>query len=139
MSNKPGRIFCKTAFSRRLFGCVIVFVCLYAQGQLASAQQPAPARPELTGIFLSVRELRESQFVDGIPDYSSSAVEAQKARPASLRAEGRNELGDGFDLRHFHDELLAAAWVPIELTRWEMNGDGTKVQRMIDDRTPMPW
>jgi len=56
-----------------------------------------------------------------------------------LLAERRQQLGDGFDLRRFHDDLVAAAWVPIELTRWEMTGAGENVRRMIDDRSPMPW
>ena len=56
-----------------------------------------------------------------------------------LLAERRRQLGDRFSLRRFHDDLVAAAWVPIELTRWEMTGAGDKVRRMLDDRTPAPW
>jgi len=56
-----------------------------------------------------------------------------------LLAERRQQRGHEFDLRQFHDDLVAAAWVPIELTRWEMTGTGENVRRMIDDRSPMPW
>ena len=55
-----------------------------------------------------------------------------------LLAELRQQLGADFDLGRFHDDLVAAAWVPIELTRWEMTGNGENVQRMIEDRSPMP-
>ncbi len=55
-----------------------------------------------------------------------------------LLADRRRQLGDGFDLGKFHDDLVAAAWVPIELSRWEMTGHGENVQRMLDDREPMP-
>ena len=55
-----------------------------------------------------------------------------------LLADRRRQLGAGFDLGRFHDDLVAAAWVPIELTRWEMTGHGENVQRMLDDRSPMP-
>jgi len=55
-----------------------------------------------------------------------------------LLAERRQQLGAEFDLGRFHNELVAAAWVPIELTRWEMTGNGENVQRMIGDRSPMP-
>ncbi len=55
-----------------------------------------------------------------------------------LLADRRRQLGAAFDLAAFHNELLAAAWVPIELTRWEMTGKGENVQRMLDDRSPMP-
>ena len=55
-----------------------------------------------------------------------------------LLAERRQQLGADFDLGRFHNDLVAAAWVPIELTRWEMTGNGENVQRMIEDRSPMP-
>ena len=55
-----------------------------------------------------------------------------------LLAERRQQLGAEFDLGRFHNELVAAAWVPIELTRWEMTGNGENVRRMIEDRSPMP-
>ena len=55
-----------------------------------------------------------------------------------LLAELRQQLGADFDLGRFHNDLVAAAWVPIELTRWEMTGNGENVQRMIEDRSPMP-
>ncbi len=56
-----------------------------------------------------------------------------------LLTERRRQLGDRFSLRTFHDDLVAAAWVPIELTRWEMTGAGEHARRMIADREPMPW
>ena len=55
-----------------------------------------------------------------------------------LLAERRQQLGAEFDLGRFHNDLVEAAWVPIELTRWEMTGNGENVQRMIEDRSPMP-
>ena len=55
-----------------------------------------------------------------------------------LLAERRQQLGADFNLGRFHNDLVAAAWVPIELTRWEMTGNGENVQRMIEDRSPMP-
>ena len=55
-----------------------------------------------------------------------------------LLAERRQQLGAAFDLGEFHDQLLAAAWVPIELTRWEMIGHGENVERMLNDRSPLP-
>lgn len=61
-----------------------------------------------------------------------------KLQIESLLADRRRELGAEFDLGRFHDDLVAAAWVPIELSRWEMTGNGENVQRMLDDRSPMP-
>ena len=57
----------------------------------------------------------------------------------SLLAERRSQLGDRFDLRQFHDELVAAAWVPLELTRWEMTGHGENARRMLEDHSRMPF
>ena len=56
-----------------------------------------------------------------------------------LLAERRRQLGADFDLGKFHNDLVAAAWVPIELTRWEMTGNGENVRRLLDDRSPVPW
>lgn len=62
-----------------------------------------------------------------------------KLQIEKLLGEQRQQLGSAFSLRHFHDDLVAAAWVPIELTRWETTGADENLRRMIDDRTPMPW
>lgn len=55
-----------------------------------------------------------------------------------LLAERRNDLGEKFNLRQFHDELVASAWVPLELTRFEITGRDENLRRMIADRRPMP-
>lgn len=55
-----------------------------------------------------------------------------------LLGERRRQLGDRFELKRFHDDLVNAAWVPLELTRWEMTGQGDHARRMLADRTPMP-
>ena len=55
-----------------------------------------------------------------------------------LLAERRQQLGDQFDLQQFHDDLVGAAWVPIELTRWEMTGFGENGRRMLADISSMP-
>jgi len=55
-----------------------------------------------------------------------------------LLAERRNELGDAFSLRDFHDRLVEAAWVPIELTRYEWTGHDEHVDRMLANDRPMP-
>ena len=62
-----------------------------------------------------------------------------KMQIEKLLSERRQQLGDEFSLRRFHDDLVAAAWVPIELTRWEMTGDDANLRRMMNDRAPMPW
>jgi uncharacterized protein (DUF885 family) len=61
-----------------------------------------------------------------------------KIQIEQLLAERRLQLGDQFELQQFHDDLVAAAWVPIELTRWEMTGYGENARLMLADRSPMP-
>ena len=61
-----------------------------------------------------------------------------KAQIERLLAERRLQLGADFNLRQFHDDLVSAAWVPIELTRWEMTERGENVRRMLHDDSAMP-
>ncbi len=56
-----------------------------------------------------------------------------------LLGEQRNVLGEAFSLREFHDTVVSAAWVPLELTRWEMLGRGEHAQRWLMDRSRPPW
>ena len=39
-----------------------------------------------------------------------------------LLADRKQQLGDAFELRGFHDEFLSKGWLPISLIRWEMTG-----------------
>jgi len=61
-----------------------------------------------------------------------------KLQIEELLSERRISLGDDFDLRAFHDDVVSAAWVPLELTRWEMTGNGERVRKMLDDKSSMP-
>jgi uncharacterized protein (DUF885 family) len=61
-----------------------------------------------------------------------------KSQIENLLSERRISLGEKFSLRAFHDDLVSAAWVPVELTRWEMTGQGDRVHRMLEDHAPMP-
>jgi glucose/arabinose dehydrogenase len=55
-----------------------------------------------------------------------------------LLGERQRQLGAQFNLRQFHDDVVNAAWVPLELTRWEMTGESANAQHMLADRSPMP-
>jgi hypothetical protein len=47
------------------------------------------------------------------------------------------QLGDGFNLREFHDQLLATGQIPVALARWELTGANDEIQYLWD-RTPVP-
>lgn len=55
-----------------------------------------------------------------------------------LLGERRNDLGDTFHLGRFHDGLVGEAWVPVELTRYEMTGRDEQIAAMLADDRPMP-
>ena len=61
-----------------------------------------------------------------------------KLQIEDLLAERRRQLGAAFDVQEFHDRLVEAAWVLLELTRWEMTGNGDRVRKLLADRTPLP-
>jgi hypothetical protein len=45
-----------------------------------------------------------------------------------LLADRKRQLGDGFELKAFHDELMAGGWLPLSLIRWEMTGLDNEVR-----------
>ena len=53
---------------------------------------------------------------------SGIAYQMGKLQIEALLMDRALQLGDGFSLRGFHDEFLAAGWIPISLIRWEMTG-----------------
>lgn len=54
-----------------------------------------------------------------------------------LMRDRMQQLGDDFDFRGFHDELLATGQIPIALARWEMAGIDDDVAHLWD-RPPIP-
>jgi hypothetical protein len=46
-----------------------------------------------------------------------------------LLADRRRQLEEAFELRAFHDEFMAAGWIPIALIRYEMTGLDDEMQR----------
>ena len=48
-----------------------------------------------------------------------------------LLADRKRQLGEDFELRAFHDELMSKGWLPLSLIRWEMTG--------LDDEVRSFW
>lgn len=62
-----------------------------------------------------------------------------KAQIYQLLADRRMQLGEKFDLKQFHDELLRIGSIPIALLRWEMTGLDDQMQQIWDaDKVPLP-
>ncbi len=54
-----------------------------------------------------------------------------------LLADRKRQLGDEFELKAFHDQLMTMGWLPLSLIRWEMTGLDDEV-RGFWAREPMP-
>jgi hypothetical protein len=56
-----------------------------------------------------------------------------------MLADRRMQLGETFNLRGFHDQLLALGSIPLALTRWEMTGLADEVDRLWEaEQLPLP-
>jgi hypothetical protein len=64
--------------------------------------------------------------------YSIGMLQMQR-----LLADRKRQLGDDFELKTFHDELMADGWLPLSLIRWEMTGLDDDV-RAFWEREAMP-
>jgi uncharacterized protein (DUF885 family) len=60
--------------------------------------------------------------------YYMGKVELEK-----LFADVAAQRGADFDLREFHDDMLAVGRIPLSLIRWEMTGKDDEVRRMRDE------
>jgi hypothetical protein len=65
----------------------------------------------------------EQQLYLRQPGYGTSYVTGKYLLERLMKDRAR-ELGDGFTLRRWFDELNAAGMIPVELIRWELTGIG---------------
>ena len=59
---------------------------------------------------------------------SGSGYIIGKIQLESLLSEQALELGNGFDLGEFHDDVLSRGMIPLTLIRWEMTGAEDEVR-----------
>ncbi len=62
---------------------------------------------------------------------SGIAYQMGKLQVEELLMDRALQLGDAFELKAFHDEFLAAGWIPISLIRWEMTGYDNQVRDLF--------
>jgi hypothetical protein len=106
-------------------------------------EEQTPARVP-ADVWLQTRQMNVSQVVDywlpRVPylDRNVARVDAEiyLRRPPGygigysigmlqmqrLLADRKRQMGDHFELKTFHDELMADGWLPLSLIRWEMTG-----------------
>ena len=64
------------------------------------------------------------------PGYGTSYI-IGKIEIEKLIAERGLELGAGFTIKGFMDELSAAGVIPVSLVHWELTGDDSQIPRMV--------
>ncbi len=62
---------------------------------------------------------------------------AGKWQMERLLADRKRQLGDGFELRAFHDYMMTAGRLPLSLLRWDLTGFDDEVRRFWE-REPLP-
>ena len=62
---------------------------------------------------------------------SGIAYQMGKLQIEELLMDRALQLGEAFDLKEFHDEFLAAGWIPISLIRWQMTGHDDEVRDLF--------
>lgn len=118
----------------RLRALRVVVDVKMALGEM-SAQEAAAA---LMSVPMDARTASEEADDFFAAPTGGTVYQIGKMQIERLLGERQRQLGAGFNLRQFHDDVVSAAWVPLELTRWEMTGAGENAKRMLADRTPMP-
>lgn len=62
-----------------------------------------------------------------------------KTEVFKLLMDRMQQLGDRFNLREFHDALLATGQIPVSLARWEMTGFDDEIRKMrLFEPAPLP-
>lgn len=119
----------------RLRALRVIIDVLMARGEMTVEQGTAA----LMTVPMDRRIAVEEAYDFFVAPTGGLVYQVGKMQIEQLLGEQRNALGDAFSLRTFHDTLVAAAWVPLELTRWEMLGRSEHAHDWLADRSPPPW
>jgi len=71
----------------------------------------------------------EQQLYLEQPGYGTSYLTG-KAQLETLMGERARQLGDGFRLKAFFEEMQAAGMIPFSLIRWELTGKDDEIRRL---------
>jgi hypothetical protein len=102
-------------------------------GELApeAAMKAMRANVPPLGAAFGVRSEEAFEEIEGILQRGLDHCQTGKLQIFKLMADRRMQLGDQFDLRQFHDEILQRGSLPIALLRWELTG--------LDDEVKQLW
>lgn len=71
------------------------------------------------------------------PGYGASYVTGGRLMEETMAARAR-QLGDGFTLRRFFDEVNGVGMIPVSLIHWELTGDDRMVRELAEGAGPLP-
>ena len=72
------------------------------------------------------------------PGYGASYITGGRLME-EVMAERARQLGDGFTMRRFFDEVNGAGMIPVSLIYWELTGDDRMVRELRDGTGPLPF
>jgi hypothetical protein len=72
------------------------------------------------------------------PGYGPSYVTGGRLLEETM-AERARQLGDGFTLRQFFEELNASGMIPVSLIHWEVTGDDRMIRELMEGLEPQPF
>lgn len=72
------------------------------------------------------------------PGYGASYVTGGRLLEEAM-AERARQMGEGFTMRRFFDEVNAAGMIPVSLIYWELTGDDRMVRELKDGQGPLPF
>ena len=68
-----------------------------------------------------MHQFRKKLIIKKVTDSPFLAYKIGQLKMLELRAKAERELGDRFDIRTFHDELLGAGAIPLDALENRMN------------------
>jgi len=72
------------------------------------------------------------------PGYGASYITGGRLMEEVI-AERARQLGDGFSMRRFFDEVDAAGMIPVSLIYWELTGDDRMMRELKEGAGPLPF
>jgi hypothetical protein len=72
------------------------------------------------------------------PGYGASYVTGGRLMEEAI-AERARQLGDGFSMRRFFDEVNGAGMIPVSLIYWELTGDDRMIRELEAGVGPLPF
>lgn len=72
------------------------------------------------------------------PGYGPSYVTGGRLLEETM-AERARQLGEGFSLRQFFEELNASGMIPVSLIHWEVTGDDRMIRELLEGLEPQPF